>query len=81
MTPSQRKRYEEWSYKIPFGIKQDPVTLIETIDYIKCLRDLADEEDSSNDYDPHGYTEAGVAVFRAKADEVEADMEKRLGWR
>jgi hypothetical protein len=81
MTKEQQEAFDDWSFKIPFEINKDPTTLIETIDYIKCLRRLADEEASGMNYDPHGYTEEGVAAFRAKADELEAAMEERLGWR
>jgi len=80
MTPAQRKSYEEWTHLIPWNIKQDPVTLIETIDFIKELRRIADKEQGHCDYDPHNHTADGADAFRTKADEVEADMEKRIGW-
>lgn len=78
MSPKQRKCYEEWTHLISWDIKQNPVTLIETIDFIKELRRIADKEQGG--YDPHNHTADGADAFRTKADEVETDMEKRIGW-
>jgi len=59
----------------------EPVTLIQTIDYIRELRMVAQSEaDAHMAYDPEGHTENLCRVFRAKADELEADMERRIGW-
>jgi len=58
----------------------EPVTLIQTIDRIRELRKVAYNEESGSSYDPHNHTADLCRVFRAKADELEADMERRIGW-
>ena len=58
-----------------------PVTLIETIDFIRELRKVADDEwEVHGNYDPQGHTERICDAFRDKADHLEQAMESRIGW-
>ena len=58
----------------------EPVPRIQPIDYIRALPPVADSEAAGCNYDPQGHTENVCRVFRAKADELEQDMERRIGW-
>ena len=58
----------------------EPKSFLQTIERIKELRRVAWTEETGCDYDPHNYTADLCRVFRAKADELEADMERRIGW-
>jgi len=68
---------EEYGYLLS---TPEPVTLIQTIDRIRELREVADRSEAGCGYDPEGHTENLCRVLRAKADELEADMERRIGW-
>lgn len=57
-----------------------PTRLIDTIETIKALRELAWWEWDNDNYDPLGYTRMRVEAFRKHADKLEAEMEKRIGW-
>lgn len=56
------------------------MTIIETIDKIRELRSEAENLLANSSYDPHNYTRDEAADLRSKADVLENDMEKRLGW-
>lgn len=55
-----------------------PTTLLQTLDYIRDLRSEADRADLS--YDPCGEEEERVEGLRLLAQEIENDMEERIGW-
>ena len=58
-----------------------PVTLIETIDFIRELRKAADDQWEVHGLnDPEGHTENLCDAFRDKADQLEQAMESRIGW-
>ena len=58
-----------------------PVTLIETIDFIRELRKVADDQwEVHGNYDPEGHTERICDAFRDKANQLEQEMESRIGW-
>lgn len=80
MTDEQETLYQESKFLLS-GYGREPTTLIQTIDYIRELRKVADEQRAGDSYDPVGDTRALYDAFNAKADEVETDMEKRIGWR
>lgn len=77
MTPKQEQVYNENKFLLN---TPDPVSLIETIDRIRELRDVADREVARNHYDPQGYTQEMAKVFRELANELELHMEREIGW-
>lgn len=79
MNSADQKTWDENKYLLTDGMAE-PKSLLQTIAYIEELRSLADMKQAKNSYDPHNYTADLCRVFRAKADELEADMEKRIGW-
>lgn len=82
MIEHQGKLWSDEDLLLHFDLDEyEHLTLIGTIDYIRKLRRMADEESDTCQYDPQGYTSARVARLRQYANRVEEWMEVKLGWR
>ena len=68
---------EELCLELPSG---DGLSLIQTIDLVRQLRDDADEEERSTSYDPQDFMRRRVDAMRRHADAIEKRMEERIGW-
>lgn len=68
---------EELCLELP---SDNGLSLIQTIDLVRQLRDEADEEERSIGYDPVDHSRRRVDAMRRHADEIEKRMEKRIGW-
>ena len=73
--------HSEPEHSLHRPVSTEGMSLIEVIDLIRERRAEADQDEAACSYDPQDYNKRHVAGIRKVADDLEREMELRLGWR